>query len=106
MMRHVLLSLTLIRAMLLACTGVVLAQQAEDRTTSGSEEEQRGGGTTTKSGTSMASPHGAGGGALYLFSNTGASPSMVESNLKSTATDTGKTSKDGRKIMREYVKSY
>jgi hypothetical protein len=40
MRRAVLLLLALVGAMLLACTGVVLAQQAEDRMTSGSEEEQ------------------------------------------------------------------
>ncbi|MBD0328907.1 MAG: S8 family peptidase [Thermoleophilia bacterium] len=64
---------------------------------------RRGGGTTTMSGTSMASPHTGGGGALYLSSNTGASPSTVESALKSTATTTGTTSKDGRAIKRLYV---
>lgn len=64
---------------------------------------KKGGGTTTMSGTSMASPHGAGGGALYLSSNTGASPSTVEAALKSAATNTGNLSKDGRTIYREYV---
>jgi subtilisin family serine protease len=67
---------------------------------------KRGGGTTTKSGTSMASPHGAGGGALYLSKNTVASPSTVESNLKSAATTTANKSKDGRTIRREYVKTF
>jgi aqualysin 1 len=42
-----------------------------------------GGGTTTKSGTSMASPHGAGGSALYLSKNTGAAPPTVEAALES-----------------------
>ena len=55
------------------------------------------------SGTSMASPHGAGGGALYLSTNTGSSPSAVESALKSAAQAPGTTSKDGRSIVREYV---
>src|SRR5215213_500679 len=50
---------------------------------------RKGGGTTTMSGTSMASPHGAGGGALYLSTNTGASPSSVESTLKSAAQTPG-----------------
>ena len=65
-----------------------------------------GGGTTTMSGTSMASPHGAGGGALYLSSNTTASPSTVESALTSAAVSTGTTSKDGRAITREYVGAF
>ena len=61
---------------------------------------RKGGGTTTMSGTSMASPHGAGGGALYLSSNPGASPSSVEGALKSAAATTGTQSKDGRAITR------
>jgi aqualysin 1 len=65
-----------------------------------------GGGTTTKSGTSMASPHVAGGAALYLSSHTGASPSTVESDLKRAADTPGTTSKDGRTITREYVGSF
>ncbi|MDQ3932438.1 MAG: S8 family serine peptidase, partial [Actinomycetota bacterium] len=44
------------------------------------------GGTTTLSGTSMASPHVAGGGALYLSRNATAPPATVESALKSAAT--------------------
>src|SRR5215218_3059178 len=64
---------------------------------------RRGGGTTTMSGTSMASPHSAGGGALYLSNQIGASPSAVESALKSSATVTGTASKDGRAITRLYV---
>lgn len=64
---------------------------------------RKGGGTTTMSGTSMASPHVGGGGALYLSSNTGASAATVESALKSAATNTGKLSKDGRTITRLYV---
>ena len=62
-----------------------------------------GGGTTTMSGTSMASPHGAGGGALDLSSNTNASAASVESALKSAAVSTGTTSKDGAAIKREHV---
>ena len=62
---------------------------------------RKGGGTTTMSGTSMASPHGAGGGAFYLSSHTGVSPSSVESALKSAATTiTSNESKDGRTITR------
>ena len=64
---------------------------------------KRNGGTTTMSGTSMASPHGAGGGALYLSNNTGASPSQVESALKNAATTTSNRSKDNRTITRLYV---
>jgi subtilisin family serine protease len=67
---------------------------------------RRGGGTTTMSGTSMASPHEAGGAALYLSSHTGASPSTVESALKSAVTTTANKSKDGRTITREYVVSF
>jgi aqualysin 1 len=61
------------------------------------------GGTTTMSGTSMAAPHGAGGAALYLSSNTGASPAQVENALKSAAQTTGTKSKDGRNITRLWV---
>ena len=64
---------------------------------------RRGGGTTTMSGTSMASPHSAGGGALYLSRNTGANPAAVEGALKSSATLTAQSSRDGRRISRLYV---
>lgn len=64
---------------------------------------RNGGGTTTMSGTSMASPHGAGGAALYLSGHTGASPSSVESALKTAATLPGSRSKDGTTIIRLYV---
>jgi subtilisin family serine protease len=68
-----------------------------------------GGGTTTMSGTSMASPHGAGGGALYLSKNTGSSPSAVEGPLKSAATTTTNKSKDPNRvtyIVREKVGTF
>ena len=64
---------------------------------------RRGGGTTTMSGTSMASPHVAGGGALYLSTHTGASPSSVETALRNAATTTTNKSKDGRTITRLHV---
>jgi subtilisin family serine protease len=64
---------------------------------------RRGGGTTTMSGTSMASPHVAGGGALYLSNNTTSTPTQVEAALKAAATITTKLSKDGRTIHRLFV---
>jgi len=64
---------------------------------------RKGGGTTTMSGTSMASPHVAGGGALYLSKDPVASPTSVETALTNVATSTGTTSKDGHSIVREYV---
>lgn len=67
---------------------------------------KKGGGTTRMSGTSMASPHGAGGAALYLSSHTGASPATVEGALKSTAKSLTTKSKDGRTILREFVGTF
>ncbi|MFO7573425.1 MAG: S8 family peptidase [Gaiellaceae bacterium] len=64
---------------------------------------KRGGGTTTMSGTSMASPHVGGGGALYLSRSTSASAATVEGALKSAAQSPGAKSKDGRTITRLYV---
>jgi aqualysin 1 len=62
-----------------------------------------GGGYNTISGTSMASPHVTGGGALYLSTHSGASPAAVESALTGAAVNAGTRSKDGRAIMRENV---
>ena len=60
------------------------------------------GGIAIMSGTSMASPHGAGGGALYL-SKRNVNPTSVEGALKSAATTTANKSKDGRTIKRLQV---
>jgi hypothetical protein len=63
----------------------------------------RSGGTTTMSGTSMASPHVAGGGALRLSTAPALSPASVEANLRSLATPMSTTSKSGAQIRREFV---
>ena len=65
-----------------------------------------GGGTTTMSGTSMASPHVDGGGALYLHSHTRAGHSSVEGALKNAARQPGTKSKDGRPILFEDVGAF
>ena len=67
---------------------------------------KEGGGTTTETGTSMASPHVAGGAALYLSSHRNASPTTVESALKKDASRPGKTSKDGSAIKLLDVGNY
>ena len=63
----------------------------------------KSGSYATLSGTSMATPHVAGGAALYLSSHPGASPGDVESALRNAATSTTNASKNGRTIIREYV---
>ena len=65
-----------------------------------------GGGTITKSGTSMASPHVGGGGALYLHSHTSADPSSVEGALKDAARRPGTHSKDDNPIRLENVNAF
>jgi len=67
---------------------------------------RRGGGTRTFSGTSMASPHVAGGGALFLSQNPTATPSDVEAALKAFAQSPGTASKDGRPIRRLWVGAF
>jgi len=64
-----------------------------------------GGGYNTISGTSMASPHVTGGGALYRSTHN-TTPAGVEAALKSAAVSTGTTSKDGRAITRENVAGF
>jgi len=54
----------------------------------------------------MASPHVAGGAALYLSTHTSAGPGSVETALKNAAVSTGTSSKDGSAIKREYVRTF
>jgi subtilisin family serine protease len=60
-------------------------------------------GTETRSGTSMASPHVGGGGALYLNTHATSTPAAVETALRTAAKLTGTVSKNGAAIRREYV---
>lgn len=65
------------------------------------------GGTTTMSGTSMASPHVAGAGALVLWSQGIAmAPATVEHWIKNEAVIPGTISKDGRVISRLSVRNF
>lgn len=73
---------------------------------SGILSTRRGGGITTMSGTSMAAPHVGGAAALYLSSNPGASPSVVEGQLRTDAVNTGTSSKDGASIKRLFAGKY
>ena len=61
------------------------------------------GGIAAMSGTSMASPHVAGTGGLYLSRVTTASPANVEATLKASALPTGTASKDGRAVNVVYA---
>ena len=64
------------------------------------------GGTTTMSGTSMAAPHAGGTAALYLSSHVGATPAVVESDMKASGIWTGTLSKDGQPIKRLYAGAF
>ncbi len=56
------------------------------------------------SGTSMASPHAAGGAALYLSTpHTFKTMADIETALRGAAQKTGTSSRDGREIFREFV---
>jgi len=59
----------------------------------------KGGGYATMSGTSMASPHVAGGAALYKATHASATPAQVKSALISAGTDDWDNSADGDNIM-------
>ena len=62
-----------------------------------------GGGKTTMSGTSMSAAHVGGGAALYLSSQRGVNPSVVEGALKRAAKKPDTKRKDARSILLEKV---
>ncbi len=64
------------------------------------------GGTSYMSGTSMASPHVAGAGGLYLSRNMTASPATAEGALKANVLSPATKSKDGRAIKIVYQGRY
>lgn len=65
-----------------------------------------GGGTVAYSGTSMASPHAGGTGALYLSTNAGATAGAVEKQLKADSVAPGTKSKNGDQIKRIHAGEY
>jgi aqualysin 1 len=65
-----------------------------------------GGGTVAYSGTSMASPHVGGTGALYLFAHTGVTAAAVEEQLKADSVAPGTKSKNGDQIERVHAGNY
>jgi subtilisin family serine protease len=67
---------------------------------------KKGGGTTTFSGTSMATPHMAGGAALYLSNHPAASTTQLEAVLGQEAILPGTLSKDARPIELLQVDSF
>jgi subtilisin family serine protease len=67
---------------------------------------QMGGGMVRMTGTSMASPHVGGTGALYLSGHTRVAPARVESVLKADSVRTNQKSRDGRRIRRVHAGGY
>ena len=65
-----------------------------------------GGGTVAYSGTSMASPHVGGTGALYLSTQPGVTAATVEEQLKSDSVAPGTKSKNGDRIKRVHAGNY